>query len=396
MTNTNLQKVGSAELAQIPKEKLLLIDNKSRQMHELSSKEMDHPLVAAISVTTLLQEIRDLFNDKAITAGLMKLQGTKIGFVTDKDKNGGYPPNVVVDVTIEAASRGARMVGNEVNIISGSCYLTKGYFQRKLDEQLQPGNWRLNHGVPEVEYQNKKQVSATVTTEIKWKDSNGDHTESVSFAIKGNDYATADAYLGKADRKCGKWLLENITGERFSDGDADEIISVQATTVTSEPVDDGKLATEEQVGYVNYLCSLRAISSEDTAIEVQADLREEPVSHKTVNLCYKKIAGLIRAKGINQPTHDDWMKTVAQANGTAQQEPEAQQQAQDPNFDRGFVNRQLHSLGTDKYGSKWDAERAKIVSKVDPTAVNDEGKPSSAELTDEGLKEALERLKMQD
>lgn len=392
MTNTNLQPVGSAELANVSREKLALIDTKARQMHELSKKEVEHPLASAIATATCLQEIRELMMDKVITAGIMKLQGTKIGFVTDKDKNGGYPPDVVVDVTIEAASRGARMVGNEVNIISGACYLTKGYFQRKLDEQLEPGNWHLNHGVPNVEFQNKKQVGATVTTEVKWKDSSGDHTETVSFAIKGNDYATADAYLGKADRKCGKWLLENITGERFSDGDTDDIISVQATTVSSGPVDDGKLATEEQIGYVNYLCSIRAIAQDGIAIDVQNDLRELPVTYATMNSCYKKIVGLLRAKNINQPTTDDWKRATTKQDGSTQ-EPAAQQG--DSNFDRGFVNRQFHSLGNDKYGNNWDTERAKLVSKVDATAVDDSGKPSSGKLTDEGLKEALERLKMQ-
>ena len=55
---------------------------------------------------------------KEMMADLMDLQGSPLGFRTDKDKDGGYPEAVVKECAIEAALRGAYWVGNEFNIIA--------------------------------------------------------------------------------------------------------------------------------------------------------------------------------------------------------------------------------------------------------------------------------------
>jgi len=386
--NTELQKVTSTELQQASQEKMDKLDERAHDLKALTLNATTNPFATSIAVAAALQEIRELMTDKVIMGGILALQGTKLGFVTDRDKpkSGpvGYPLEVVRDVTIEAASKGARMIGNEVNIISGACYLTKAYFQRKLDEQLGQGKWHTNHEVPQiVRSKQGKQEGAIVVTVIKWEDSSGKREETVKHAVKGSDYATADAYLGKADRKCGKWLLENITGERFNDGDADDIIDIQAQTVQAGVVIDTSQddpATEDQVNWIKFLCGRHQVMEEDLAIEIQQELAEGPVTKGWAGKMHNKMVNLFRGKGLKVPTKADFTNGGTSQQGSAQQEG-----PQD--FDRSFYMRTLHALGKELHGGNWDKERTILVDTVSP------GTTSSKDLTDNALVEAINRLK---
>jgi hypothetical protein len=53
-----------------------------------------------------------------IMQDIMALQGSSLGFRTDKDKEGGYPVEVVKECMIEAVLKGARVINNETNIIA--------------------------------------------------------------------------------------------------------------------------------------------------------------------------------------------------------------------------------------------------------------------------------------
>jgi hypothetical protein len=176
-----------------------------------------------------------------IMAPIMELQSTPLGFRTDKDvkkkpgggygKGDGYPVEVVKDIFIEACRHGANFVGNELNIIAGRCYLTKEFFNRRLDETLGAKNWRLVHTEPAA-----KAGGAVVTTSIQWRDKPGAdwQEQTITLPIKGDGYTTAENYLGKADRKAGAWLYRQVSGEYLPDGDAGDAIDVTARTV-SEP-----------------------------------------------------------------------------------------------------------------------------------------------------------------
>ena len=391
--NTAMQKSTSAELAQISTEKLDQLDVKAREMKGLALNATDSPFTATLATATALQTIRELMNDKAIMDGIMSLQGTKIGFVTDRDnpKSGpkGYPMETVVDVTIEAATKGARMIGNEVNIISGACYLTKAYFQRKLDEELGQGKWRFNHEVPVIVRNSKgSQEGAKVTTTITWTDSAGAHSEEVTHAIKGNDYSTPDAYMGKADRKCGKWLLENITGERFNDGDADDIINVQAQSVDAEPMPsiDTTPATQEKLDWIRFLCKSPAIIEESETIEIVQAVDMGEITADEANKMHKRLVRLFRAKGLQPPTTADFEKSKGGNTATPEQ-PELlsdeKEEEQPQNKDRAFTMRRLHALGNELYPKDWDAKRKELVKQFNPEY------ESASDLNDSELKDAV-------
>lgn len=184
------------------------------------------PLLMAAAV----QEMRHLLTDQVMQS-VMSLQGSPIGFKTDKDlvkdkqtrkytKGPGYPIGVVRDVVIWAASMGVRMVGNECNIISGRGYGTKEHFFRALNDKLGSAGWRLTHDVPR-----NGNGGAVVKTSVKWMADGAWQDQELEHAIKGDTYSSSDQYRGKADRKCAKWLWEQVSGLAYADGDADEVVT---------------------------------------------------------------------------------------------------------------------------------------------------------------------------
>lgn len=146
---------------------------------------------------------------------LMSLQGTHLGFRTDKDAGGGYEPKVLIDCWIEATLKGARTTGNEFNIISGRAYLTKEFYQRAVRELVTIINDVA--GVPMV-----KDGKTLVRYLLHWKD--GAHEQMLLdaegkpgriFVVKVNSGMGDDAVIGKATRKAFKAAFELITGRTF-------------------------------------------------------------------------------------------------------------------------------------------------------------------------------------
>lgn len=157
-------------------------------------------------------------------APIMELQGTKLGFKTDKDrgkdgsKGPGYPEAVVKECIIEALLMGLEISGNQFNIIAGNTYATKeglGNLLKKI-----PG---LKHTIitslPRI---NAEKSSAAVTATIKW-DFNGEScTETFEIPIKVDSWTSVDAVIGKAKRKARHWLWEKVTGTEIPEGEIED------------------------------------------------------------------------------------------------------------------------------------------------------------------------------
>lgn len=159
-------------------------------------------------------------------ADIMMLQGCRLGFRTDKDREGGYPINVVKDCMIEHVLKGGYMVGNELNIIAGNTYCTKEFYTRKLREFPGLSDLRIVFGVPVM-----KNGGALVSATATWK-LNGvaDHFERIEHSpqddnripVKVNSQMGADAILGKAERKMKKSIYDYLTGSETFDGEVGE------------------------------------------------------------------------------------------------------------------------------------------------------------------------------
>ena len=175
---------------------------------------------------------------------IMVLQGTKLGFRTDKDTSGGYSIDVVKRCFIEATMYGAYPVGNEWNIIAGNTYLTKEFYTRMLNEF--PGlRYSPHPGVPAM-----ANGGALVPYVVEWildgkpgKLERIQHTEDGQafderIPVKVNGGMGADAILGKATRKMFKAVFDLLSGVQTPDGDLDDAINVTSTEAPPRKLDD--------------------------------------------------------------------------------------------------------------------------------------------------------------
>lgn len=154
------------------------------------------------------------------------LCGTKIGFITDKDREPTpYGDDIIKSCVIEAILCGLEVRGNQFNIIQGKMYVT----QKGFTSLLKKLTLRYN-----IDYDIPKTVDGitTVKCKITWEHNGNNGEKIISFHIKVQTGMGNDAILGKADRKAKKWLYLELTDKDLGEGDAvdTEIIVTQSTT----------------------------------------------------------------------------------------------------------------------------------------------------------------------
>jgi len=169
---------------------------------------------------------------------IMFLQGSNLGFKTDKDKSGGYTTEEVKSCLIDAVLLGLQPTGNEFNIISGNMYPTRQGFGSLLE--------KINGLAYGIVYSNPifstDKNSANVKCLIKWDLNNQKLEQEIEFPIKSNSYASADAILGKAERKARRWLFNKVKGTDIPDGDVTDIPHTVVSTINPT-----KIAEDKQV-----------------------------------------------------------------------------------------------------------------------------------------------------
>lgn len=171
----------------------------------------------------VVQSLRNLLTQSVVEYYFMPLMGTRIGFLTDHDKEGKdgkkLPPygwDVVRDCIIDAACRGLAPVGNQFNIISGSMYPTKEgytallkrievkYFISKSEDKSAPGS-----------------PVARIDCKIYFEHNGLKSDYTFTATPKKNQFSSLDQLQGKAERKAKKSLYEYITGIDLGDADED-------------------------------------------------------------------------------------------------------------------------------------------------------------------------------
>lgn len=229
----------TAELIQVDTDKVHTIDEIVDECGIIKSS-LERGVMAGLRMAAGIVKLRAMLSDEMMTE-IMALQGTALGFLTDKDrernKDGvyGYPVEIVKDCVIEALLRGARVVGNEFNIIAGRCYLTKNYFKRVLSELPGLTDLVIEFGVP-VESRGNSLVPAKATWKYNGKamsmvcdvlhNAEGQIISDGRIPVRVNNGSIVDAVLGKAERKMRARIMERITNTTFSDGDASDIYDV--------------------------------------------------------------------------------------------------------------------------------------------------------------------------
>jgi hypothetical protein len=179
---------------------------------------VENPLVQSIKLADGLRRMRGIMNQSLVDNFFMPLQGSPLGFVTDKDKDKDkYSWDVVRDVLIEGMLRGFRPIGNELNIIAGRFYGAKAGFERIVDEY--PGLRKLDYaiGVPRMVADKGALVEATASWElhgaqhtIAFLEKNEDGIDT-RIAVRVNSGMGPDAIHGKATRKLFARIYAKLT-----------------------------------------------------------------------------------------------------------------------------------------------------------------------------------------
>lgn len=206
------------------------------------------PLMQAITLARGMQEMRSILTEDACNKYFMPLQGSTLGFITDKDQGGGYPVAVVREVVTEALLRGFRPIGNEFNIISGRFYGAKHGFERIVHEYPGVSSVEIDMGVPHL----AGDKGALVPCEARWlfhgevqslrcasAEKPGDIDTRI--AVKVNGGMGPDAIVGKATRKLYARVYQRLTGcsRDIVEADPSDVVQTTGAPVPSAS-DDGR------------------------------------------------------------------------------------------------------------------------------------------------------------
>lgn len=212
---------------------LATIDSAMTEALQLSRDAVNATLTPyrrAMAQAGCLRTLRQVMTDHPeVTETLKSLQGSPLGFLTDKDKAGGYPANILADCAIEAMARGLSLAGNEFNIISGRCYITKSGMKRLLADM------GIKHavtcGLPKIQGE-----VVTVPVDIMWEYAGEQKSKHLDIPTRQNSGMGVEALQGKATRKARAWLYELITGLDIADGDTES--AAETARAAKSPIID--------------------------------------------------------------------------------------------------------------------------------------------------------------
>lgn len=195
-------------------------------------------LIMAAGMRKLQEHITD-----EMMQDVMQLQGTTLGFRTDKDAGNGYPVQVVRQVFIESVIRGLRPVGNEFNIIGGRLYITKEGFARLVPSWPGIAKLKLSPGVPQTG-SNGALVPYRASWELNGKPDSlerlkvGDDDNRIPVRV--NNGMGVDAIIGKATRKMYAAIYGVLTGlgDAVPEGEVDDTPRATAGARRSELTDE--------------------------------------------------------------------------------------------------------------------------------------------------------------
>lgn len=229
-------------------------------------------MVQTIQRARAIDTIRKALSDEIIINIIKPLEGTPLGFMTDrKGDPKGYPPEALRTCLIQAMLHGARIDGNEFNIVKGNAMLVQNYWKRMVAEL--PGVSHLSIDFGAIE---QGQGEASIECLARWrcngeemrltlrdkvKDGGGEWDRRIVVPV--NAGMGRDSLLGKAERRVHKMIYERVTGRRIEGMDEDAAIDAEFTEpeaeepTVSDTVEDPQEVADEQARlreeYVNLL-----------------------------------------------------------------------------------------------------------------------------------------------
>lgn len=208
--------------------------------------ELSH-MKQAMRMAQGMRALRTALTEEFMREVIMPLQGSKLGFLTDKDKNKdgtpgpGYPIAVVRDCLIVALIHGFHVVNNEFNIIGGGFYTTQAGYDRKVRQFPGLSHFNEKPGSPQFSSDGK---NALVPYAINWRlegtamslDCVYSKEDDQRIPVRVNNGMGSDAVVGKARRKILRRVYETLTGFTLGDG---EVGDAETFNTTGEPAPSG-------------------------------------------------------------------------------------------------------------------------------------------------------------
>lgn len=256
------------------------IDKIKNQVLISSVSSFESVIVRSSAIVSL----RSIITDEIMQAHIMPLMGSRLGFKTDKDKNGGYPVSVVKDCLIEAVLSGVNSVGNQFNIIAGNMYITKEGFTYLLK-----GLVGLSYSItyPKIQIAANK-VTADAECYVRWSLNGIDYEETLKFTIKAGAYASEDAIMGKAERKTKHWLYNTLTGSELPEGEIDLGYADEVKTLNRGQIQQLKRKIEASSKLEDLQSTYDAVSSSDNAdLQEAYNKREAQIVNLGISKCTK-------------------------------------------------------------------------------------------------------------
>lgn len=219
---------------------------------ELAFRSESGKVMRALKMAAGIKALKEMITPAMMQQFIMPLMNTPIGFKTDQDparprfKDGQkvevkpYPEIVVKECAIVAMLKGAQLVGNEFNIISGQAYFTKEFFMRSLGQLPDVTNVVPSPGIPQIDTASGK---AKIRYGLSWKRKG--QTECLLdaegkpgrvFEIRCDRFSSVDQVIGKADRKAYAAAYKQIVGSELApaDGDVDDLAPVDGVVVQQQ------------------------------------------------------------------------------------------------------------------------------------------------------------------
>lgn len=231
----------------------------------------------AFLIATAAAELKELLSPEYMKP-IMALQGNRLGFKTDMDSKGGYPVEVVKNCLIEAVLTGVQPFGNQFNIISGNCYITKEGFGYLL-ANYKGLSYKIIPDLPRIA---AEKASAAIVMNTTYTINGVTKTEKLDIPVKVNQYMGTDAVIGKATRKARAWLYNTITGSEVADGD---IADMDAKTI---PIKGGVAIDKEAERISLMIADAKTIEELDALFEHVNDDQMETFLKKKEDLTPKQ------------------------------------------------------------------------------------------------------------
>lgn len=327
----------------------------------------------------LTQQIQAAFDQPGVMDAFMQLQNSPLGFKTDQKS--GYAPNVVRDALVAAFMYGVAPVGNQINIISGQCYVAKEGFKYKLKNDAKC----IDAGLTGFRLDNFRFIrfseetgTMVVSLDVHWTQNDKDYRHTLpeihvihAFATKSYRGGSLDQAFGKAERKAYAWLYAKITGDRIPDGDAAEAEEAgQYIETTAKEVEEEQPASDKTVAYLRKLINNQIFSDKAKSAIMERFNNLEGMTQKQAEQRVGAMLNKINKGGGKIPGE---VQETSEASEAIDIEADVFQDAE-PDGEPGDLSmtersefvKKIMTLGTEIHGGKWPQKKKEIMAIINP------------------------------